>query len=152
MLICNFKNKLWFLEFVIYETILLLLKESNMFQDESFESDIGASSSCPQSKTSKLHNQYESSNNESSNTYLDNPNLETSVVTQWLDQHPDFLTEYLRKLQQKKHLSLNNDLRGKILLNACANIKFQTHGLASEEMQHPLFHQLRPTSPSHSQS
>lgn len=46
------------------------------------------------------------------------PNLDSNSVSTWLDNHPEFLHEYLKKLQiQRRRTSLLNDKTGLLLAN-----------------------------------
>ncbi|RNA39713.1 dual 3 -5 -cyclic-AMP and -GMP phosphodiesterase 11 isoform X1, partial [Brachionus plicatilis] len=54
------------------------------------------------------------------------PNLDTNVVSSWLDNHPEFLQDYLKKLQiQRRRTSLLSDKSGLLLasFNTACNKK-----------------------------
>ena len=51
-------------------------------------------------------------------------------ITTWLDQHPQFLNDYLRKLQLQRRNIIMNDETGKLLANTnylYSNLRLQSH-------------------------
>lgn len=57
---------------------------------------------------------------------LDQVNLDSSLVTTWLDNHPEFLHDYLKKLQiQRRRTSILNDKSGLLLANLHSNSQAQ---------------------------
>jgi len=49
--------------------------------------------------------------------------LDATVVANWLDNHPDFLNDYLKKIQIQRRSSIMNDRSSLLLANISSNIR-----------------------------
>ena len=59
--------------------------------------------------------------------------VDSSFITKWLDQNPQFLTEYLRKMQLQRRDAIMNDETSHILANLYSNLRLQPHSLSSDD-------------------
>lgn len=59
----------------------------------------------------------------------DDSYLDSEIVSNWLDNHPEFLNEYLKKLQIKRRSSIMNDKSGLLLANLHSNLRMQAQSI-----------------------
>ena len=53
-------------------------------------------------------------------------NFDSRQVSTWLDNHPEFLNDYLKKLQIQRRSSIMNDKSGTLLANLHSSLRMQT--------------------------
>jgi hypothetical protein len=53
-------------------------------------------------------------------------NFDPKLIASWLDQHPQFLADYLRKVQMQRRNTILNDETSQLLSNFYSNLKLQT--------------------------
>jgi hypothetical protein len=58
--------------------------------------------------------------------------VDSNFISKWLDQNPQFLTEYLRKMQLQRRDAIMNDETSQILANLYSNLRLQPHSLSSD--------------------
>lgn len=62
-------------------------------------------------------------------TKMTNNELNSQLVTNWLDNNPDFLNEYLKKIQIQRRSSIMNDKSGSLLANLHTSFRSTNNNL-----------------------
>lgn len=58
--------------------------------------------------------------------------IDSNFISKWLDQNPQFLTEYLRKMQvQRRHAIMSDEINQQMLTDLYSNLRLQPHSLPS---------------------
>lgn len=60
------------------------------------------------------------------------PIVDSQFISSWLDQHPQFLTDYLRKMQLARRHTIMNDQTGQLLANLYSNLRLQPHSISCD--------------------
>lgn len=58
--------------------------------------------------------------------------VDSNFISKWLDKNPQFLTEYLRKMQLQRRDAIMNDDTSQMLANLYSNLRLQPHSLSSD--------------------
>jgi hypothetical protein len=74
------------------------------------------------------------------------PVVDSQFISSWLDQHPQFLTDYLRKMQLQRRHTIMSDHTGQLLANLYSNLRLQPHSVTCDTpLQNPTSLNLNQT-------
>ena len=67
-----------------------------------------------------------------SDSLINNTVVDSQFISSWLDQHPQFLTDYLRKMQLQRRHTIMSDHTGQLLANLYSNLRLQPHSVTCD--------------------